>query len=221
MKNLFRILGYVKGYWSYAISNIVFNIIAVVFSLFSLTMAIPILNLLFQTNDADYAKTLAAGAPTFHLSVNGLTAVFNYHITSIIIQNGKLHALLLMCVLLTVVIFLKNIFRYLAMFFLAPIRNGVVKDYRNAIFNKTLDLPLSYYSEERKGDIMSRITTDVQEVEWSIMSSLEMIFRDPFNILIFLGTLVFMSPQLSLFVFVLLPITAALIGLIGKSLKRT
>ncbi|MEO6884020.1 MAG: ABC transporter ATP-binding protein [Bacteroidia bacterium] len=221
MKNLFGVLGYVKGYWRYGISNIIFNIIAVIFSLFSLTMAIPLLDLLFQTNDTDYVKTLAAGEPAFHLSVSSLSNLFNYRITYIIVQNGKLHALLMMCLLITVVILFKNFFRYMAMYFLSPIRNGVVKDFRNAIFKKSLDLPLSYYSEERKGDIMSRITTDVQEIEWSIMSSLEMIFRDPFNIVIFLATLIFMSPQLSLFVFVLLPITGGLIALIGKSLKRT
>ena len=112
-------------------------------------------------------------------------------------------------------------FRYLGMFFIAPIRNGVVRDMRNKMYDKVLNLPLSYYSEERKGDIMSRMTVDVQEIEWSIMQSLEMIFREPITMLMFLTTMVIISPQLSLFSLVLLPLSGLLIGRIGKSLRRS
>lgn len=107
------------------------------------------------------------------------------------------------------------------MFFLAPVRNGVVRDLRNKMFEKVLWLPLTYFSEERKGDLMSRMTSDVQEIEWSIMQSLEVIFREPLTIILFLGTMLFMSPQLSLFVFILLPVAGIIIGQIGKSLRRT
>jgi subfamily B ATP-binding cassette protein MsbA len=107
------------------------------------------------------------------------------------------------------------------MYSLAPIRNGVVKDIRNRIFKKTLELPLSYYSEERKGDIISRMTTDVQEIEWNIMQSLEMIFREPINIVIFLVLMVAMSAKLTLIAFILLPITVLLIGKLGRSLRRS
>ena len=107
------------------------------------------------------------------------------------------------------------------MFFLAPVRNGVVRDLRNKMYDKILWLPLTYFSEERKGDLISRMTADVQEIEWSIVQSLEVIFREPLTILLFLGTMLFMSPQLSIFVFVLLPIAGLLIGQIGKSLRRT
>ena len=107
------------------------------------------------------------------------------------------------------------------MYFLAPIRNGVVRDLRNQLHAKVLALPLGFFTEKRKGDIMARMTTDLVEIEWSIMSSLEMIFKDPLNIIIFLGTLVFISPQLTLFVIVLFPITGFLIARIGRSLKRS
>ena len=120
-----------------------------------------------------------------------------------------------------VLFFLKNLFRYLAMYFLAVVRNGVVKDIRNDLYLKILILPLSYFNEKRKGDIIARMTTDVQEVEWSIMSSLEMAFRDPITMLTYLVTLFVISPSLTVFVLVLLPLSGLIIGRIGKSLKRT
>src|SRR5690606_20993211 len=123
------------------------------------------------------------------------------------------------CAIIVVTFFLKNLFRYLAMFYIAEVRNGVVRDIRNAMYKRVLILPLSYYSEKRKGDIMSRMTTDVQEVEWSIMSSLEMIFRDPITIISYLVTLFLMNFELTLVVLILLPISGLLIGKVGRSLK--
>ena len=107
------------------------------------------------------------------------------------------------------------------MYFLSNLRNGVVKDLRNDLYKKSLQLPLSYYSDERKGDLMSRMTTDVQEVEWSIMSSLEFLFRDPINILLLLSTLVIMSPMLTGFVFLLLLIPGVVVGKIASSLRKS
>ncbi len=186
-------------------------------------MVAPFLDLLFLKSEQDYADRMASGPPGFAFSPDSLIDNFNYHFTAIIVdpERGKLYALLMICVLVVIMFFLKNLTRYLAMFFLAPVRNGVVKDLRNRMHQKVMELPLSYYSNERKGDIMSRITTDAQEIEWSVMSSLEATFREPLTILLFLGTMIYISPQLTLFVFILLPITALLITRIGKSLKRT
>ena len=117
--------------------------------------------------------------------------------------------------------FCRNLFRYLALYFLSPIRNGVVKDMRDELHKKMLELPIGYYTEKRKGDIISRMTADLVEIEWSIMSSLEMIFKDPLNIIIFLGTLIALSPKLTLFVIILFPITGFIIARIGKSLKQS
>lgn len=221
MRKFFGVLRYVKGYWNYAILNITCNILSVIFSLFSIAMLFPFLQVLLLGNDAAVQKTVSKGMPAFHLSATDLTDMVNYRISKTIYDQGKLNALILICLFVIGTIFLKNLFRYLGMFFIAPIRNGVVKDMRNKMYNKVLQLPLSYYSEERKGDIISRMTVDVQEIEWSVMQSLEMIFRDPVTILIFLGTLVVISPQLSIFAFVLLPISGLMIGRIGKSLRRS
>jgi ABC-type multidrug transport system fused ATPase/permease subunit len=221
MKKLFGVLKYVNGYWRYGIGNIIFNIGSVIFGVFSLVMIIPFLQLLIEPDDSKYQQILAKGKSFSGLSIDSLSGYFNYELSSLIVNKGKTYALIAICVIGAVIFLFKNLFRYLAMYFLAPIRNGVVSDLRNAIYKKSIALPLSYYSNERKGDIMSRITTDVQEIEWSVMSSLEMIFRDPINILILLVMLLYISPQLTLFVGVLLPVSAGLISIIGKSLKRS
>ena len=184
-------------------------------------MVAPFLNLLFIKDTSDYAAQLAKGEPQLILSIESIIDFLYYHFAKIIEEQGKVDALIMICVFVISIMFFKNTFRYLALFFLSPIRNGVVKDIRNSVYEKTLNLPLSYFSDERKGDIMSRITTDVQEVEWSIMSSLEMLIVNPINIIVFLIAMIYMSPELTLFVAVLLPLTAFIIGRIAKSLKRT
>lgn len=221
MKKFFGVLRYVKGYWNYGILNILFNILSVIFGLFSLTMLFPFLQVLLLTKDEVIQETYNKGVQPFALNASWMTDFVNYNLSSVIIKQGKLDALVLICLFVIISIFLKNLFRYLGMFFIAPIRNGVVRDMRNKMYDKVLRLPLSYYSEERKGDIMSRMTADVQEVEWSIMQSLEMIFREPLTIIIYLAFMVTISPQLSFFSFVLLPLSGLMIGRIGKSLRRS
>jgi subfamily B ATP-binding cassette protein MsbA len=221
MKKFFGVLRYVKGYWTYGILNILFNILSVIFGLFSLTMLFPFLQVLLLTKDEVIQETYSKGVQPFAMNASWMTDFVNYNLSSIIIKYGKLDALALICLFVIISIFFKNLFRYLGMFFLAPIRNGVVRDMRNKMYDKVLRLPLSYYSEERKGDIMSRMTADVQEVEWSIMQSLEMIFREPLTIIIYLAFMVKISPQLSVFSFVLLPLSGLMIGRIGKSLRRS
>jgi subfamily B ATP-binding cassette protein MsbA len=184
-------------------------------------MIAPFLDLLFLKGENDYLEKMAKGQPELKLSMGSLIENFYYYLTNTIVEEGKEHTLVLICVLVVILFFLKNMFKYFAMFFLAPLRNHVVKDLRQNLFDKTLVLPLSFFSEEKKGDIMARMTSDVHEIEWSIMATLEVIFRDPFSIILYLFALVFMSPQLTLFVFVLFPIAGFLIARIGKSLKRT
>lgn len=215
MKEFFRILRFAKPYWPYALGNILFNILTVLFSLVSISMIIPFLGLLFGTQEKVYE------APDLSLSAESITQNFYLHITKIIDSRGEIEALFFICVLVLTMFFFRNLFRYLALFVLSPIRNGVVRDVRNALHKKVLDLPIGYYTEKRKGDIVARMTADLIEIEWSIMSSLEMIFKDPLNIIIFLGTLLLISPELTLFVAILFPITGFLIARIGKSLKRS
>lgn len=216
MKSLLNILRYVIPYWGYALLNIVFNILAVIFSLASLTLFIPVLQILFKTAEAPEQVTGFSW-----MNFDSVKDRFYYEISKMVETRGEMDVLLYISIIIVVLFFFKNLFRYLAMFYLAPIRNGVVKDIRNKLYHKTLILPLSYFSEQRKGDIIARMTSDVQEVEWSIMSSLEMLFREPIAIVSYLIFLFLMSPQLTIFVLVLLPLSAFIIGRIGKSLKRT
>ncbi len=215
MKNLFNILRYIRNYLGYASLNILFNVIAVAFNLFSLTMVIPFLQLLFDKTKLVYEK------PDFAFSTTAIVDYFNYVVSKIILEKGEINALMFISMMVVILFFLKNLSRYLAMFFLAPLRNGVVQDIRNNIYRRILILPLAYFSEQRKGDIMSRITNDVMNIEWSIMQSLEMLFREPLTIIFFIVTLIIISPTLTLFVIILLPITGFLIAQIGKSLRRT
>ncbi len=221
MKRFFHILSYIRGYWRYASLNIIFNILSVIFNLFSLTMIIPFLNLLFLMKEGEYKAILAKGIPQLKISADSLVSTFNYYFAQTILEKGKIQALIFICTLVVVIFFLKNIFRYLAMFFIANVRNGIVKDLRNAMYKKILALPLSYYSDERKGDLMSRMTTDVTEIEWTVLQSLEMIFRNPISIVFFIGTMIYLSPKLTLIVFLLIPIPAMLIAVIARSLRRT
>lgn len=221
MRKFFGVLKYVKGYWNYAILNITFNILSVIFSLFSLAMLFPFLQVLLLGKDEIIKETVAKGAPAFKLNATTMTDIVNYYLAQRIATHGKMDALIAICIFIVITISLKNLFRYLGMFFVNPIRNGVVRDMRNKMYDKVLKLPLSYYSEERKGDIMSRMTVDVQEIEWSIMQSLEMIFREPITMLMFLATMVIISPALSVFSLVLLPLSGLLIARIGKSLRRS
>ena len=223
MKNYFKILRFVKPYWGYALLNASCNILSVLFSFFSLTLIAPFLDLLFLKDDNFYLEKMAAGKPEFHLSTKAIVDSFYYYLTEMITDpnRGKQYALMFICIAVAVMFFLKNLFRYLGQFFISPIRNGVVKDIRTEVHKKIMRLPLSWFGNERKGDIITRVTSDVHEVEWSVMSSLEVVFRDPFNIFLFLGMMIFISAKLTVFVFILLPIVGFIIGRIGKSLKRT
>ena len=185
----------------------------VFFSLFSLTMIIPFLNVLFSQN-RNYTLM------PWSVSAKSLLNNFNYYLGNYIVEHGQLKALMLISMLVVVMFFLKNLTRYMAMYFLAPIRNGVVRDIRRDVYHKILSLPIGYFTDERKGDMMARMTSDVQEVEWGIMNSLEAAFREPLNIIVFLITMFTMSSELTTFVLVLLPIAGLIIGRIGKSLKK-
>lgn len=230
MIKLFSVFKYIKGYWKYAGQNIAFNVLFSIFSVFSITLIIPFLDLLFEKDISkykEYVVNFAADSP--HLSIAYLKGWFYATMSNLIVKDGlaadqlikgKMEALVLICVSIVVLTLLKNVCRYMAMYYLAPIRNGVVRDLRNKMYNKALNLSLSYYSDERKGDIMSRMTTDVIEIEWSIMQTLEMVFREPLIIIISLAMLIGISPYLTLYVFLLLPVAGIIIGLVNRSLKK-
>jgi subfamily B ATP-binding cassette protein MsbA len=219
MKKLFSVLKYTKDYKGYTALNILFNIFFSIFSVFSISLVIPFLELIFKDNDSKLQETVNKGLPELSFSLEGITDWGYYQMCLMVIEQGKAQTLLVICLVVFFATLLKNTSKYFAMYFLAPIRNGVVMDLRNKMMRKSLELPLSYFSDERKGDMMSRMTTDVIEIEWSIMQSLELIFREPLLIIISLGTLIFISPFLTLYVFLLLPVAGLVVALVSKSLK--
>ncbi len=219
MKKLFSVLKYTKDYKGYTALNIVCNIFFAIFSVFSISLTIPFLELIFKDDTAKLQEVVAKGLPHLSLSLKGISEWGYYQMCLMVVEQGKAQTLLVICLVVFISTLFKNLSRYFAMYFLAPIRNGVVKDLRNRMMKKSLALPLSYFSDERKGDMISRMTTDVIEIEWSIMQSLELIFREPLTIIISLATLIFISPYLTLYVFLLLPVAGLVVALVSKSLK--
>lgn len=216
MKTFFQIIKqYIYPYRGYVVLNILLNLFGVFFSLLSLILIGPFLRVLFTSTP------VVADPGTLEFTKQSIELHFNYLLSQLIADKGTHTALIFVCVLAIILFFLKTANIYFANFFMAPIRNGVVRDLRNQIYSKIVDLPLSYYSREKKGDIMARITQDVQEVEWSVMASLEKFFRDPLNILIFLVGMFIMSPSLTLIVLLILPVAALLIGTVGRNLRKT
>ena len=215
MSYFLRILKYVKPYTSYVLLNICSNLISIVFSLVSLTMVIPFLNILFDSERKTYVSTELGFSP------ESLKENFYILINKLIDYKGKEEALLFICLLVLVAFFIRNLFRYLALFFLSPVRNGVIHDIRKDLHDKTISLPIGYFKERRKGDISSRMTNDLVEVEWSVMGCIEMIFKDPVQIIIYLTALIIISPELTLFVTIMFPVTGFIIARIGKSLRKS
>ena len=215
MKRFLSIVGYIKPYWFFAVLNIVFNVLSAFFALFSFVMAIPFLRILFNTQE------MITNAVPFAMNMEALQHNFNFFLSRIIIDRGATSALLLVSGLVVVMAMLKTGFKFLANYYITPVRVGVVRDIRNKVYKKILRLPMSYFSESRKGDVMSRVGMDVNEIELSIMSSLEMVFRDPITIIIFLIYMFVINYQLTLFAMVLLPVSGIFIGRIGKNLRKS
>ena len=213
-RNFRRILHYVKPYWFSVLMNIVFNILAIVFSLFSFSMIVPFLNLLFNPDN------LTTVRPEFALDTDTLLAMLDYYVSYIIILKGQETALVFICLLLVIAFFLRNITTYFALYFMVGARAGTIKDIRNDLYKKIMILPLSFYSKHKKGDIMARITTDVQEIEVSIISYLDVFIKSPLTIAAYFAYMLGVSWRLTLFVVLLLPIGGLIIGWIGKSLKK-
>jgi subfamily B ATP-binding cassette protein MsbA len=174
-------------------------------------MIIPFLGILFKTSERI--------TNLLPWSFSNVSHNLYYYLTKLVDQ-GEARALLVVSIIIVVMTLLKTSFNYFASFFMAPVINGVVRDFQRKMYHKILVLPLGYFSNERKGDIMARMTSDVQEVKFSIMSSLDMIFRDPLTIIVYLAFLIYTSPQLTLFALVALPIGGAIIAIIGKKLKK-
>ncbi len=214
MKGFKKILSYIKPYWFKAALSIFFNFIGTTFSLFSFTMAIPFLRILFE------AQPKVTEAVPFKLSPGAIMHNFNYFLSNIIDEKGPQMALLTVSILVVFFVMLKSFFSYLGNYTMASIRTGIIKDIRNKMYDKVTDLQLSYFSEEKKGDIISRMSNDVQEIEVSIVRSLNKAFKEPITIIVYLYFLFFTSVQLTFFVLLLLPLSGFVIARIGKSLRK-
>lgn len=201
-------------YWVYAALNVFFNLFTIVFSLFTFALLAPFLSLLFGKTE------LMTEKPEFSFSSDSLIDYMNYTLSEIIQSQGPMNALMTICFVLLGTFFLRNLGRFMSLYFMAKVRVSAVRDIRDEVFNKILVLPLSFYHTRKKGDIMARVTTDVQEVEYSIMNYLDMIIRDPITIIAYFIFLLSMSPSLTVFVIIVLPVTGYLIGRIGRSLRR-
>ena len=214
MDSFYKILKFAYPYKRMALLNALLNILSVVFGLFSFTLVIPMLGILFDTQQSISTK------PTGELSIDWVKDSISYWMNSSIEQVGPSKALAYICFGIILAFFLKNLTRYLAQYTLVPIRTGISRDLRRALHTKMSLLSIAYFSEKRKGDLMSRMTTDVNQVEASMMSTLGLIVRDPVNIISSIFLLLMMSTKLTLVVFFLFPIAGFIIGNIGKSLKR-
>ncbi len=217
MKGFFKILRrFVPPYKKQLVLNIVFNILAALLTLFSFALIIPILEMLFGINTATYSYTPWGSASIDKVVVNN----FYYYVQSIIATSGKSTALACIAAALVVMTGLKTGAAYMAAYFMISLRTGVVRDLRAMIYNKMVSLPIGFFSSERKGDVMARMSGDVTEVENSVMMSLDMMFKNPIMIVVCLAMMLFVSWQLTLFVFILLPIAGFIMGRVGKYLKR-
>jgi len=208
---------FIPPYKKYLVLSIVFNILSAVLNIFSFAALIPILQILFQTSDAQTATALMAWdwSNVQEVLMNNM----NYYVNQLIADYGQTTTLLLIGLFLAFTTFLKTGAYFLSAATIIPIRTGVVRDIRNQLYQKITSLPLGFFSEERKGDIIARMSGDVQEIENSIMSSLEMLFKNPILIVSYFAALLFISWQLTVFTLVIVPVMGWLMGYVGRKLK--
>ncbi len=212
-----KIIRFAKPYKAYAIGNIISNVFYALFSGLSFMVLMPLLQVLFKP-DAERIteKPVYTGYTEF---ADYFSNSLNFYITKTAGSDPS-KALVFIIILVISVFFLKNVFNYLALYFITFLRNGVLRDLRNALYKKVLDLPISFYSEKRKGDVIARLGTDVLEIQHSFLSILELLIREPLTILFTIGYMMAISVKLTVFVFIFIPVSGFIISLIGKSLKR-
>jgi ATP-binding cassette subfamily B protein/subfamily B ATP-binding cassette protein MsbA len=226
MKDFINLLKrFVPPYKKYLILHILMTILSALLTLISFASIMPILKILFKIEDKGYTVYQDFNLNSFSYAswkemIDALTNNFYVYISDTIQIHGGAYILILLGLFLVITTIFRTAAMYLSFYYMIPLRTGVVRDIRNQINDKIVSLPLSFFSEERKGDILARISGDVNEIESSVMSSLEMIFKNPILIFIYLGGMLILSWQLTLFVFVLLPVAGYIMGQIGKKLKK-
>ncbi|WP_339701726.1 ABC transporter ATP-binding protein [Algoriphagus aquimarinus] len=219
MKTYLRILSYAKPYGKFVPTYIIYAFLSIVFGLLNFTLLKPLFDVIFEQVDpsslAQYAEK-----PEFSISVQYFSHLFNYNFLQVAEEYGKMGTLFYVCIIIVVSVFLSNLFTYLSGVVLAKVRAVVIKRMRMDIFSQVSKLHIGYFSNERKGDLMSKMTNDVQEVENTIVQSLRVVFREPVTIILYFSVLFFMSAKLTLFTILIIPITGAIIGGITRRLKK-
>lgn len=217
MKDFFRILRrFVPPYKKYLALNIFFNLLSAILTIFSFALIIPILEMLFKIREGHYIYMPLGSESLKDVIVNN----FYYYTQESIVTYGPQMTLALLAALLVVMTGLKTGTAFLSSYYIIPLRSGIVRDLRNYVYDKITALPISFFTTERKGDVMARMSGDVAEIENSIMASLDMMFKNPVMIIVCLGMMLMISWQLTIFVFILLPLAGAVMGRVGKRLKR-
>ena len=219
MKNLLRIAKITLQFKKTLLLNLLFNILGMVFSLFSFAMIIPLLRVIFNSEES--IQALANENPgEFVWTKESIVDHFNYLLSNYAIMEGRYQTLIMICVFLVSMVFLKNLFTFLSTFFLSDLIQSSVLDFRNRMFKKVLYLPMSFYTEERKGDLLSRFSVDLKEIELSVKATTNAIFKDPFYIVGYFLTLFVISYKLTLFIIIFLPIAGFVISRISSGLKK-
>ncbi|MDE5870315.1 MAG: ABC transporter ATP-binding protein, partial [Muribaculaceae bacterium] len=218
MKDFYKfVLRFVTAYkWNLVVS-IFFNILTTLFTVFSFAFIMPILNVLFSIETKEYTYMEVSAGNFNDAMVNN----FYYYITSFMQTHGASNALALLCAFFVVMTLIKVMSNYTSDWFMAPVSNGVERDIRNEIYEKIISLPIGFFTNERNGDILARSSSDVKELQSSVMSSISSVIRYPLNIIVSLAVMIYVSWQLTLFVFITFPIFGAILGAVGKKLKAT
>ena len=214
MKNVFEIIKGISKYKKEVILNILSNAVYVFFSLFSFVVVIPFVSVLFGITSAP------PQCPEFAFDKTVISDYVSWHINAYSQKHGIYTCLFAISSVYLVCVFLSALFRYLGMYFLAPIRNGITRDLRNALYHKITILPVGFFSNQKKGDLIARLTSDLEELEWSVLSSLQMLVKDPLMVLFCFVTLLILSWKLVLLTLVVVPVAYFLIKKVGESLKR-
>ena len=215
MKAFIAVLAYLKPYRFLGVLNVIFNALTAFFSIFSLMLLGPFLDILFK----EEMPSLPAQDPTASWS-DQWVIFFNRELIMYMQEHGRPAALFWVCGIMIGAFFFKNVFRYLALFVMAPVRNGIERDLRQAVFGQLMSLPLSYFSQERKGDLMSRLSSDVKELQWSVLRSVETLVRSPLTLIGSVGVMLYISPELTGFSFGLFLFVGLIIGQLGKVLRK-
>lgn len=220
MNTYLRILSYARPYGKFVPTYVIYALLSIIFGLLNFTLLKPLFDVIFE--QVDPAKLLEfSDKPTFEFSIGYFSHLFNYYFLHVAETYGKMGTLLYVCVIIVISVFLANLFTYLSGVVLAKVKAIVIKKMRMDIFERVSGLQIAYFSDERKGDLLSKMTNDVQEVENTIVQSLRVVFREPATIIIYFAVLFLMSVKLTLFTILIIPISGAIIGGITRRLRKT